>query len=62
METLQLKFKGNDDWDRKVYQDQKGRFYKTYEETPAAENLYTAADFYGEPSMPLRKDIKLAVV
>jgi len=55
---LELEYVGEDDWLRKVYQDKDGHYYKSYEkeiEQTFAEDLYTALDFYGEPSVPLRK-------
>lgn len=57
-----LTYVGVDDWHRKVYKDQHGYYYKTYEDKPEKQNLYTASDFYGEPSFPLSKNVEVMIM
>ena len=63
-EVLKVKIIGIDNWDRPVYQDEKGKLYKDVNLGTGCLALCTASNnqFYGEPDTPLEDNIKIEVV
>ena len=52
---MELSYIGSDDWDRPVYKDEEGQFWKDVD--PRAHrhpDLCTCGKFYGEPDTPMR--------
>lgn len=63
-EVLKVKIIGIDNWDRPVYQDEKGKLYKDINLGTGCLALCTATNnqFYGEPDIPIEDNIKIEVV
>ena len=63
-DTLKVKIIGIDNWDRPVYQDEKGKLYKDVNLGTGCLALCTATNnqFYGEPDTPISDDIDIEVV
>ena len=63
-EVLKVKIIGIDNWDRPVYQDEKGKLYKDVNLGTGCLALCTASNnqFYGEPDIPIEDNIKIEVV
>ncbi|MBQ2835476.1 MAG: hypothetical protein IJE68_01390 [Clostridia bacterium] len=63
-EVLKVKIIGIDNWDRPVYQDEKGKLYKDVNLGTGCLSLCTATNnqFYGEPDIPIADNIKVEVV
>lgn len=63
-EVLKVKIIGIDNWDRPVYQDEKGKLYKDVNLGTGCLALCTATNnqFYGEPDIPIEDNIKIEVV
>ena len=63
-EILKVKFVGIDNWDRPVYKDEKGTIYKDTNLGKGKIKLCTSVnnDFYGEPLIPVREDVKIEIV
>ena len=63
-EILNIKYIGIDQWDRPVYVDEKGIFYKDINLANGELALFTTANnnFYGEPDVQLDDEIKPNVV
>ncbi len=61
---LNVKFIGIDDWDRPVYKDKKGNLYKDVNLGRGIISLCTVCndDFYGEPHIPIKDDVKINIV
>lgn len=61
---LNVKLLGVDDWDRPVYKDKKGYLYKDVNLGKGTLNLCTLCsnDFYSEPNIPIREDIKVNII
>lgn len=63
---LNVMFFGIDDWNRPVYKDKKGNLYKDVNlgERDRGIKLCTVFcnEFYGEPDIPLKDDIKINIV
>jgi hypothetical protein len=56
-----LKFIGVDDWDRPVYQDESGKFWKDVNLGSGTPHLHSSADneFDGEPDMPITGEYEI---
>lgn len=63
-EVLKVKIVGIDNWDRPVYQDEKGKLYKDVNLGTGCLSLCTATNnqFYGEPDTQIEDNIKIEVV
>jgi len=63
-DTLKVKIIGIDNWDRPVYQDEKGKLYKDVNLGTGCLALCTATNnqFYGEPDTPISDNINVEVV
>ena len=63
-DTLKVKIIGIDNWDRPVYQDEKGKLYKDVNLGTGCLALCTATNnqFYGEPDTPISDNINIEVV
>lgn len=61
---LNVKLVGIDDWSRPVYKDKKGYLYKDVNLGKGVISLCTVCDndFYGEPLIPLKEDVKINIV
>lgn len=54
MKELELTYVGRDGHQRRVFQDKNKRYFKTYEEGEVKPSqMYTAANFEGEPEYEL---------
>lgn len=63
--VLKIKYIGIDDkWGIPVYKDEKGTIYKDTNLGKGKINLCTSVDndFYGEPLIPIRDDVKIEIV
>lgn len=68
---IKLKFYAFDSWDRAVYTDEAGRFWKTSAPVNAqlaldadhikAMGLYDSNDFDGEPGWPMKMTIEIVI-
>jgi len=54
-----LKFVGVDGWDRPVYQDESGQFWKDVNLGNGEPYLHSSDDFDGEPDMPIRGEFEI---
>lgn len=61
---LNVKFVGIDDWSRPVYKDKKGHLYKDVNCGKGTLSLCTVYlnEFYGEPFIPIKEEIKVNIV
>lgn len=61
---LKVKFIGIDNWDRPVYKDEKGTIYKDTNLGVGEMDLHTSSNnnFYGEPDVPIKENIKVEKV
>lgn len=64
MKKLTLTYLGKDDWNRKVFEDEKGHIYKDVNcsDDVSGMLLCTATDFEGEPAYPIKKDIEIEFI
>lgn len=64
LKELEVKLVGIDNWDRPVYKDKNGNLYKDVNLGCGILDLCTVSsnDFYGEPDMPIKDDIKIKIV
>ncbi len=62
--VLTIKQIGVDNWDRPIYKDEKGTVYKDVNLGTGEISLCTSVnnDFYGEPYVPIRPEVKLNIV
>jgi len=55
--VLTLNYMGTDSWNRPVYRDQHGRFWKDVDlGSRATPSLYSSSKFEGEPGYPLNAE------
>lgn len=61
---LKVKPVGIDNWDRPVYKDENGKIYKDTNLGSGELALCTSSNnnFYGEPDMPVKENIKIEIV
>lgn len=67
MEKLILTYVGRDDWDRAVFTNEDGRYFKDVDLKMGKGTICTASDFDGEPDTPIHyiaryKDLEIEIV
>ena len=67
MKKLILNYVGRDDWDREVFTNEDGRFFKDVDLKMGKGTICTASDFNGEPDTPIHyisryKDLEIEIV